>query len=148
MGISRAAIMRASSLVMAALLAGCADTPHCDADVTLATLNAKLLPLVEAAVGDRLKPPIIPPGAVELNPRKLAEAARTQPVKIFVESMQTLEDKADQVRQCRAQVLLTLALNDREQPLQKHLTLNFSMRKFDPGFLIDIPPNQLAAVLK
>lgn len=148
MAISLKAIMRVGLLATAGVLAGCADTPDCDADVTLATLKAKLLPLVEATLGDRLKPPAIPAGAVELNPRKLAEAARTQPVKMVVEAMQSLAGEGDNTRRCRAQVLLTLALIDREQPISKNVTLHFSIRKFDPGFLIDIPPDQLVAILK
>lgn len=141
-------VSRAGLLALASLLAACAETPDCDADITLATLNAKIRTVIEASLGARLRLPALAPGAVELNPRKLAEAARTDPVKILVENAQRLDSKLANPRQCRALVSLTLALTDSEQPIKKSGPIDFSIRKYEPGFLLEIQANEIAAILE
>ena len=141
-------VLRMALLTVAGLLAACSDTPDCDADVTLAMLNAKIRTIVEARWGERLRLPAIAPGMIELNPRKLAEAARVDPVKIVIEGVQSLDGGSGNNRQCRAQILLMLDVNDSNKPIKKSGAINFSIRKFDPGFLIDVQPNAVATLLE
>ena len=141
-------LTRPTVLAAVGLLAACSDTPDCDADVTLTMLNAKIRTMVEARWGERLRLPAIAPGMIELNPRKLAVAARVDPVKIMIEGVQSLDSGSGNNRQCRAQISLMLDVNDSSKPIKKSGTINFSIRKFDPGFLIDIQPNNVATLLE
>jgi hypothetical protein len=134
-------------LLPAALLAGCANTPDCDADLALTALKAGLARVVAAKFDQRLRAPAITPGSLELNPRKLAEAARTEPVKIVIDGVQQISVEAGGLRQCAAQLSLSVALHDLPSPLQKSVAARYSIHAEGSGFRLDLLPDSLSTQL-
>jgi len=130
------------------LLTGCSRIPDCDADVTLSTLSQQLKEQVDQRFREQLRPPTIPLGSIQLNPRKLAEAARTDPVRTVFSDMQTLVDDSNAGHQCRVKVAVTVDIRDRPQPLEKAGWLRFSVFANEPGFRLHLDENDVATLLQ